>query len=138
MTPRTRPSFSMRYTFPRRMRIQRKIDYDRVFARKNSVSDGWLILYACENALTYPRLGLSVSRKLGNAVTRNRYKRLLREAFRLSQHQLPVGVDLVLIPKPRQQIPTFDELKKSLLTLANQALERLSSRPTNANSEKPQ
>jgi ribonuclease P protein component len=67
--------------------------------------------------LPHPRLGISASRRLGGAVVRNRWKRLLREAFRLSRSQLPAGIDLVVIP--RQDVePTLASLLESLPRLA--------------------
>jgi ribonuclease P protein component len=99
-------------------------EFDRCYKRKRSASDTVLILYACENGLEHPRLGCSVSKKIGNAVVRNRYKRLFREAFRLTQHELPSGVDLVLIPRPGNE-PTLVMVKESLVKLAHQAAKRL-------------
>lgn len=57
------------------------------------------MVYGCANGLDYPRLGLSVSRKVGGAVVRGRWKRVLREAFRLRREELPVGIDLVIAPR---------------------------------------
>ena len=96
-------------TFPQTHRMKTPAEFERCYARKRSASDGVLIVYACENDLAHPRLGCSVSRKVGNAVVRNRYKRLFREAFRLSQHELPTGVDLILIPRPGAE-PTLEVL----------------------------
>jgi ribonuclease P protein component len=62
--------------------------------------DGALLsLVACDNGLTFDRLGLAASRKLGGAAARNRAKRLLREAFRLNKRGEPPGADLVLLPR---------------------------------------
>jgi ribonuclease P protein component len=111
-------------TFPQSHRLKTPAEFDRCYKRKCSASDGVLIVYACENGLDHPRLGCSVSKKVGNAVARNRYKRLYREAFRLAQHDLPSGVDLVLIPRPGEE-PTLAMVKEALLKLARLAVKRL-------------
>lgn len=115
----------MLLTFPQRLRLKTPAQFDRVYARKCSASDPVLIVYACENVLAHPRLGCSVSKKVGNAVVRNRYKRLFREAFRQMQHDLPKGVDLIMIPRIRPEPPTLEEVQASLARLAPQASRRL-------------
>ncbi len=115
-------------TFPQSHRMKATAAFDRAYARRKSASDGVLIVYACENGLPHPRLGCSVSRKVGGAVVRNRIKRLFREAFRLDQDQLPVGVDLVLIPRPGGP-PTLAAVRESLVKLARQAVRKLSGGP---------
>ena len=129
MTQTARP-----LTFPHTHRMKTPAEFERCYARKRSASDGVLIVYACENDRSHPRLGCSVSRKIGNAVVRNRYKRLFREAFRLSQHDLPAGVDLVLIPRPGPE-PTLEALKESLVKLAQQAARKLGPKPAAPKSE---
>jgi ribonuclease P protein component len=111
-------------TFPQTHRMKTPAEFERCYARKRSASDGVLIVYAGENDLPHPRLGCSVSRKVGNAVVRNRYKRLYREAFRLSQHELPAGVDLILIPRPGPA-PALEVVRASLVKLAQQAARKL-------------
>jgi ribonuclease P protein component len=117
-----------RLTFPQSRRMKTPAEFERCYARKKSASDGVLVVYACENGLPHPRLGCSVSKKVGNAVVRNRYKRLFREAFRLAQHDLPAGVDLILIPRPGPE-PTIDAVKESLVRLAKQAARKLTPKP---------
>ena len=104
--------------------LRRESDFRRVFERRRSVSDDWLIVYACENGLAYSRLGLSVSRKNGPAVVRNRFRRIYREAFRLKRQELPTGLDLILIPRTPKR-PVLTDLQESLLRLVPQAARRL-------------
>lgn len=95
-----------------------------MYDRKRSVSDQRLIIYACENERAYNRLGMSVSRKVGNAVVRNRLRRLYREAFRLTRASLPTGLDLVLIPRGPAE-PTLADIMESLTRLIPQAARKL-------------
>src|SRR5947207_13645327 len=112
------------YRFRPAEHLRRPSDFRRVYDRRRSVSDGWLIVYACENGLPHLRLGLSVSRKVGKAHHRNRLRRLYREAFRLTRHEMPAGLDLVLIPR-RPDLPTLEALKRSLPRLVRQAARKI-------------
>src|SRR5579862_6556536 len=120
MTQTEQPSFAFR---PHE-HLRRPSDFKRVYDRRRSASDAWLIVYVCENELPYLRLGLSVSRKFGGAVQRNRLRRLYKEAFRLTRHEMPVGFDLVLIPRKPVE-PTLAELKLALPRLVQQVFRRL-------------
>lgn len=116
------------FRFPKECRIRRTSDFRRCYLRRCSVADDVLIVYGCENELPYPRLGLSVSRKVGGAVDRNRWKRVLREAFRLLRHELPEGVDLVIIPRPG--VPAdFARAKDSMLELTRRVAKKLARNP---------
>lgn len=112
------------FRFRKHEHLRRAADFRRVYERRRSVSDNCLIVYACENDLSYLRLGLSVSRKMGGAVQRNRLRRLYREAFRLTRHEMPVGLDLILIPRCPEP-PTLAHLKQSLPSLVHRAARRL-------------
>jgi ribonuclease P protein component len=111
------------------MRIRRGADFKRAYAGRITASDGVLLVFGVKNSLGCPRLGLSVSRKAGPAVARNRWKRRIREAFRLSRAELPADLDLVVIPKARRE-PEFSVLRASLVRLAQRAAHKLArSRP---------
>ena len=110
--------------FLRRYRIRKSAEFRKVYGRKARASDQCLIVCACENEFDHPRLGLSVSRKVGGAVVRNRWKRLIREAFRLNRFRLPQGTDLVVIPRPGPP-PAFRDVEASLCNVAWRAARRL-------------
>ena len=115
--------------FGKHEHLRRPTEFDRVYARRRSASDYWLIVYACENGLPHLRLGLSVSRKVGAATHRNRLRRLYREAFRLTRQEMPVGLDVVLIPR-RSEEPTLADLRASLPRLVRHVARKLAAEGT--------
>jgi ribonuclease P protein component len=112
--------------FPKRLRLLSAKDFERVFAARASVSDSWMVLYGATTEAGHARLGLTLPRRVGGAVVRNRWKRMLREAFRLSQHELP-AVDFVCVPRSTSP-PELSELTESLRTLAVRIERKLQSR----------
>jgi ribonuclease P protein component len=121
------------FSLPKSKRLVRNGQFKDVLDRGLRASDEVLTLYMAKNDCGHPRLGVSVGKFWGNAVVRNRLKRLLREAFRQSQDQIPAGFDyLLMISRSRGKSElsgsketvrqlTFEQAKASLVALVNQA-----------------
>ena len=105
-------------------RIRKQPDFDRVYRTRVYAADDVLVVNGDKSAVTHSRLGLSVSRKVGGAVVRNRWKRLIREAFRLSREEIPEGLDLVVRPQPGAS-PELKAIRRSLPALARRVAKRL-------------
>ncbi|MDB5329209.1 MAG: rnpA [Phycisphaerales bacterium] len=93
-----------RYRFLQKHRLRTPAQYTAVYDARVREVRGPLIVFSLPNELGHPRLGLSVSRKVGVAVKRNRIRRLLREAFRHMQHDLPRGYDWVIVVRPHEPL----------------------------------
>ncbi|RCS44732.1 ribonuclease P protein component [Bremerella cremea] len=121
--------------FPATVRLKKPSEFDTVFTRRSSAGNGWLVVYAARNDAQQARIGLVVSKKkIGNAVQRNRWKRRLREAFRLNRQKLPFGFDLVVLPQSKQH-PSFAALESGLVQLAHRAARKW--KRNHASTDKP-
>lgn len=106
------------------MHLRRPQDFERVYGAGERAGDGHLLVFAFRNKLDVSRAGLSVSKKHGSAVRRNVKRRRLREAFRLLQHDIPKGMDLILIPRQRDD-STLADFQASLKSIANRLARKL-------------
>jgi len=110
--------------FPKAAHLRSEADFERVYARKCKAADGVLLVFADRNELGLTRIGLSVSKKHGGAVTRNRLKRLLRESFRSLRAELPPGLDLIAIPLDKEQA-SLETYRASLCRITERLIKRL-------------
>ncbi len=89
----------MNFQFTKAEHLTRKKEFERVFNEGTVFKNNEVVLYVVPNDFLYSRLGLVVSKKVGNSPRRNRAKRLLREAYRLNKHLLKAHVDIIAIPR---------------------------------------
>jgi ribonuclease P protein component len=112
------------FKLPREFRIHRQSDFNRVHQANVFAADDTLVIKAALNGQELTRVGISLSRQVGNAVIRNRWKRLVREAFRTSWMNLPVGLDLVVRPR-RGAVADLRLVQQSLARLTLRLARRL-------------
>ena len=128
------------FRFTKAQHLRRKSDFDRVYALKCKAADGLVLVFAAINHGPCTRIGLSVGKKHGGAVTRYRLKRLLREAFRLQQHQIPANLDLIVIPLASENA-SLAAFQNSLVNVTRRLMRRIElsnrDKPTAANHEAP-
>lgn len=101
--------------------LKRNKDYRNVYSRGKSVADRHLVLYFLANNLEDCRFGFTVSKKVGNAVKRNRIRRLFREACRLNSEKFIGGFDIVLMARRNVDSLKYQQVEESLLKLLKKA-----------------
>jgi len=116
---------SKRFLKCEHLRLRR--DFARVLGGKCKAADAVLVVYAAQNGLAFSRIGISVSKRIGNAVSRHYVKRRIREAFRKNKADLPGGLDIVCVARPRAADGRTD-ISDSLMTLVVRASQRLNLR----------
>jgi ribonuclease P protein component len=104
--------------FPHSVRIVRSADYRTIYREGRKIQSERFVLIALKNKVGHHRLGLTVSRKVGGAVVRNRVKRLFREIFRKSSCELPNQYDIVVNAKSSCAGASYFELREEFLASA--------------------
>lgn len=115
----------VRHGLPKALRVRRRSEFARIRTAGRQVRDGVLrIGFASREGRSPTRLGLAVGRRLGNAVARNRIKRVIRAVWRQEPGLFPDGLDLVVIPMNADRAKCTAEVRKSLRALAERIRER--------------
>ena len=104
---------------PRTCRLHLQSDFERIFKGGRKLQGKGLVVWIAQNPESYSdvRFAVVVSKKLGPAVTRNRTKRLLREAFRRSRTQLQAGIDVIIRPQDSEKLINVQAAQDALTTL---------------------
>ena len=105
----------MRYTYS----LKNNYDFRRLYNRGKNAVGRYLAVYTNRGKKEENRLGITVSTKVGNAVTRNRVRRRLREAYRINENAFMAPIDLIIVARVRCASATFKQIEKELLTLSS-------------------
>ena len=117
------------FRFTRDMRLKLQNDFKRVTESNVKFTRGPLFVFATKSPHKKSRMGIRIGRKIGSAPLRNRIKRMLREAFRLMQHDWPMPVDLVISVRPHDGF-TLAEYQKLMTSIMVKSVTMLRSQPT--------
>lgn len=98
--------------------LKKNRQFQFVYKNGKSYANKYLVMYVKENGTGMNRIGISVSRKVGNSVVRHRVTRLIREGYRLHENIFNSGLDMVIVARTSTAFVGFYEIEKSLLHLA--------------------
>jgi len=119
-----------KFGLEKQQRIKREAEFKEIMKKGKSYADRYLVMYVLSSSRKVtqgtesrlPRLGLSVDRRIGKAVIRNRIKRWMREVFRLQQWRLKNKMEIILIARPSaKEVVDYFEMEKRILSLWGRA-----------------
>ncbi|MDC7289203.1 ribonuclease P protein component [Blautia schinkii] len=99
--------------------LKKNRDFQKVYQKGTSKANRYLVMYVLENQYMKNRLGISVSKKVGNSVVRHRITRLIRESYRLNEKDFNKSLDIVVVARPSAKNISFHEIESALLHLAD-------------------
>ena len=94
-------------------------EFGVVYKKGKSYANRYLVMYIIDNQLDYNRLGISVSKKVGNSVVRHRVTRLIRESYRLNNDKIVKGFDIVVVARVNSKDKTYNDIEKSFKHLVS-------------------
>ena len=97
--------------------IKKNADFQKVYKTGKSYANKYLVMYVLENGTEETRLGISVSKKVGNSVVRHRITRLIRESYRLNKEMSSSGLDIVVIARVTAKGKGFKDIESAYLHL---------------------
>ena len=98
--------------------LKKNNEFQRVYRKGTSQANRYLVMYVLENQHMKNRLGISVSKKVGNSVVRHRVTRLIRESYRLNERSFRQGLDIVVVARPNAKDKSYQEIESALMHLA--------------------
>ena len=98
--------------------LKKNRDFQQVYKRGTSKANRYLVMYVLPNQHMMIRLGISVSKKVGNSVVRHRLTRLIRESYRLNEAEFENSLDIVVVARPQAKDRTYQEIESALMHLA--------------------
>ena len=98
--------------------LKKNNDFQNVYKNGKSFGNKYLVMYVLENNRNINRLGISVSKKVGNSVVRHRFTRLVRESYRLHENIFNSGLDIVVVARKSAASVGYEEIESALLHLA--------------------
>ena len=97
--------------------LKKNSDFQTVYKKGNSNANKYLVMYIMKNGIGKNRLGISVSKKVGNSIVRHRLTRLIRESYRLQEEKFPCGLDIGIIARSSAKGKSYKEIESALLHL---------------------
>lgn len=101
----------------KKYKLRNNKDFRKVYDNGKSKANRYLVIFYINNGYDYNRIGFSTTKKLGNSVTRNRVKRLIKESYRLNSHNIKKGYDIIILSRVKAKEADFKKIESALLHL---------------------